>query len=261
MTSLPRRLTLLASFALLGSLVGSSAHAIPFSVNDRSTLLTAGSTSTEPSLADILPGAGYGGGFAASDQTTNALFSAFGSNPLAGLIIEHAGYRDGNELGIYNLAGETLTLFDGSDGGGDTTTMIFSGNDLTVGGTTLTDFGTSFGFYMRNDDVGFSWFSQDILNPGERAHFLGFEEDGALYFGFEDLDLGDHDYNDLVAKVTGLSGASGGGGGEFGNYPTGPPYIPPTSSPVPEPSAALVFGAGLLAMRIGLRGSHSQRQR
>ena len=58
-----------AAATLVVSLVAlawaATASAIPFTTNDRSVDLTAGSTSSEPTLAGALTSGGYGGGFAA----------------------------------------------------------------------------------------------------------------------------------------------------------------------------------------------------
>ena len=224
---------LIATFVVLGSL---DAIAYPFTANDRSVLLTENSTSSEPSLESILlDSTSYGGGFGLADQSTNALFSPIGSSVITGLVIEYAGYAPNNKLGIYNLAETEVILFEGSDSSGATIEILFSGNDLTVGGTTYTDFGTAFGFYLQNDSVGFTFFSQDALNPGGRAHFLAYEEGDSVFFGFEDLDLGDRDYNDFVASAKGISG----------------------TAPIPEPSSALVFSIGTLVVASSIRRSRA----
>jgi hypothetical protein len=218
------RLSLTLATGLLVAILAASAQALPFSVNIRDQLLTAGSTSDEESLEHILTTmTSYSGAFGQADQSTDALFGPLNDASVAGLVIERAGYRDQNELGLYNLDGDMITLFEGSADAGDVITLQFSGDQLSVGGAVMPDFGTTFGFYLANEEVGFTWYSQDILNPGQRAHFLAFEDENAVYFGFEDLDLGDRDYNDLVAKVTGIEGAT---------------------AATPEPTAALVFAVG-----------------
>jgi hypothetical protein len=231
-------LALAAGFLL--TIIASSAQAIPFTLNDRSQLLTQPSWyswTSEQTLARILRtrtdyiGSGPFGLFAQPDQTPNAIFSPVGDTNVSALVIEYAGYAGDNQLGLYNLDGLEVMLFDGSATAGESIEIEFVGDDLTVGSTVYTDFGTNFGLFLRNDVEQFAWYSQDILNPGERAHFLGFEQGDSLYFGFEDQDLGDRDYNDLVGKITGVR--------------PGPP--------VPEPTAALVFGLGALAVGAATR--------
>lgn len=217
-------------------LLAAPSNAVPFSTNDRSSLLTEGSTSAETSLADILIAEGnYTGGFAAEDQSIDALFSPVGETVTTELIVEIAdGSRD-NILGIYDQEGHELILFHGSADDGDSVALTFDSGAVTsirngrARTSTTAEFGTTFGFFIRNDEVGFTYYSQDILNPGERAHFAAFEDADALYFGFEDNDLGDRDYNDLVARVRGLTGGGAG------------PHMP-------EPNSALLFalGAGTL---------------
>jgi hypothetical protein len=227
------RLNLTLATGLLVSFLAASAQAIPLSLNVRDQLLTAGSTSDEASLEHILTTmTDYSGGFGQADQSINALFSPVNDAPVAGLVVEHAGYRDSNELGVYNLNGDTITLFKGSANLGDVITLQFSGDQLSVNGDVVADFGTTFGFFLYNEREGFTWYSQDILNPGERAHFLAFEDEDTVYFGFEDLDLGDRDYNDMVAKVTGIRGA------------ITPTPIPEVVASTPEPTAALAFAVG-----------------
>lgn len=231
---------------LLFTFLASSAQAIPFTTNDRSELLTQSSSSSfwwssEPSLARILRtetdyvGSGLLGYYTQADQTPDALFSAAGDSHVTALVIEHAAYSNDNQLGLYNLEGLEIILFEGPAAAGSVVEILFVGDTLKIGSTEYEDFGTTFGIFLRNDVRDFTWYSQDILNPGGRAHFLGFEQGDSLYFGFEDQDLGDRDYNDLVAKMTGIR----------------------PGSPVPEPTAALVFGLGAIA--VGLTTKRTSR--
>ncbi len=221
----------------------SHATAAPFSTNVRPTTLLDG-PANEGTLAEAIAGAGYGGNYT---QSTNALFTAQNSSPIATMVVEFAGYQNNNSLGIYNLNNEEILLFPGSAGPPSAATLSFSGTDVTVNGQTYEDFGT-FGFYLENNVNGdFQWFSQDILNSdGGFAHFMGFEESvngvNNVYFGFEDLAASargqDYDYNDMVVKVSGIVGAS----------PQGS-----SSSPIPEPSAAMLFALGSLVLGRGIR--------
>ncbi len=72
--------------------------------------------------------------------------------------------------------------------------------------------------------------SETVFDVGGVLATLGQDD---LLIAFEDLYLSnsDQDYQDLVAVVKGVRS-------------------PP---PVPEPTAALVFGVGLLAVRFGMR--------
>jgi hypothetical protein len=234
-------LALAAGF--LFAIIASSAHAIPFTTNDRSQRLAQSSwnpfwRSSEESLERVLRnstdyvGSGSSGYYTQADQTANALFTAADGTKVTALVIdEQAGYSNDNQLGLYNLDGLEIILFDGSAGAGALGDILFVGDTLKIGSTEYAGFGNTFGLFLRNDVEGFTWYSQDILNPGGGANFLGFEQGDSLYFGFEDLDLGCGDYNDLVVKMT---------------------WSKP-GSPVPEPTAALVFGLGALVVGVTTR--------
>jgi len=226
--------------AFLFSIIASTAQAIPFTTNDRSQLLGQPlwySGTSEPSLARILRtrtdyiGSSFFGLYTQPDQTPNALFSPVGDTNVTALVIEYAGYAGDNQLGLYNLDGLEIILFDGSAGAGALGEILFVGDTLKIGSAEYAGFGDTFGLFLRNDVEDFIWYSQDILNPGGDAHFLGFEQGDSLYFGFEDVDLGCGDYNDLVVKMT---------------------WTKP-GSPVPEPTAALVFGLGALVVGVTTR--------
>lgn len=125
------------------------------------------------------------------------------------------------------------TLFNGTDDAPSHATIVFGAGGLeSVNGTAVSDgFGTDFGFYLKNAEKDFVWYSQIGLNVDGYEHFVAFEEDGVLWGGFEDLaGGGDMDFNDLVFRMEGVA-----------------------SAPVPEPSAALVFGMGLLVVSRAVR--------
>jgi hypothetical protein len=189
---------------------------------------------SEQDLTDILTNDGYSlaGSFAElnANQSSADTFSPLGSSAGVTLVIEDAGYRDLNELGIYSVLDNSLTamLFSGSDSAPDSTSLYFGASGLeSVNGTAVAaGFGSEFGFYLKNDDKGFIWFSETGLNSDGYEHFVAFEGDGMLWGGFEDLKGGgDEDFNDLVFKMRGVVGS-------------GAPAMP-------EPTAALLFGAGL----------------
>jgi len=102
--------------------------------------------------------------------------------------------------------------------------------------------------YLPGWRSGGTWFSEDSLNVnGQRDHFVAFEvpmdlvdyynatnSDGlpdlrhdVYLIAFEDLNLGDQDYNDMVALVD---------------------CAAPYARPVPEPATIVLLGAGLAAV-------------
>jgi hypothetical protein len=188
--------------------------------------------SGEHDLSEILTANGYGhaGSMAElnANQSLAEIFGPLGSSSEVTLLIEDAGYSDSNRLGVYSISDPSLRalLFGGSDSAPDSATLAFGGGGLlSVNGSAVSSaFGSDLGFYLENRREGFTWYSQTARNSDGYDHFAAFEEEGELWGGFEDLrDGGDEDFNDLVFRMSGIAGV-----------------------PVPEPSAPLAFGAGLL---------------
>ncbi len=198
---------------------------------------------SESHLYEVLADAGYA--YAGSTAELNAnitlqsTFTAPGSEGIATLLIEDAGYRHGNELGIYSALDPSLmvTLFAGPVSAVSTISLVFDSAGLaTVDGVAIdSGFGGEFGFYLRNLEHEFTWYSDSSRNSDDGfVHFVGFEQGDVLYFGFEDLaNGGDRDYNDFVGSIG--------------------------SAPIPEPSAALLFGFGSLSLGAVTRRKFPQR--
>ncbi len=209
---------------------------------------------SEHDLHDILAADGYShaGSIAElnANQSMAEIFGPLAANNDLTLLIEDAGYRDHNELGIYSILepGRSAGLFEGSADAPSNATLTFGAGGLEeVNGVAIdSGFGFEFGFYLANADKSFVWFSEDERNSDGFDHFVAFEEEGVLWGGFEDLaGGGDEDFNDLVFSMRGVVGS------------TGTPGTP--GEPIPEPSAALVFAAGLLVITYVRRASSQYR--
>ncbi len=195
-------------------------------------------------LTDIL---GYGD-YEATGAEAFALNDTDGSSDdaTAFLLLESAGYRNGNRLGIYDydvvggnvVVGNTLEVFNGPASPITSITLAF---DIDAGTVTNTGTGlsaeidTTFGFYLAAAD-GNTYYSHTALNADSVDHLQVFDTRdnsvGALLgsdvvLAWEDLyGGGDLDFNDLVVGVSDIH-------------------------PVPEPGTVLLLGVGLLGL-IGL---------
>ena len=203
---------------------------------------------SEHDLSDILTLTGYSQASTMSEvnatQSGAESFSPIGANSNVTLLIEDAGYRDNNELGIYSVLDNSLTavIFSGAVDAPALTTLQFGagGLEFVNGASIASTFGSEFGFYLHNADKGFTWYSETGLNNDGYQHFVGFEENNTIWGGFEDLlGGGDQDFNDLVFKMTGVTGNG--------------------VNPIPEPSAALVFSIGLIMVAQSTRAARIKR--
>lgn len=152
----------------------------------------------------------------------------------AGMVIEVAGYAPHNTFGLYNVADPSQRL------------EVFAGAVTGGGSASIVSPWSTFGFYMENLNAGFTWYSDTSLNAGgAKDHMVAYQGKGEMLglgsdpnnpsgsvlwgsnsylLGWEDLNLGDWDYNDMVVVVSNVR-------------------------PVPDASGTLaLLGVALLAM-------------
>jgi hypothetical protein len=149
-----------------------------------------------------------------SDQLDSGVAAAWTGNVSisASMVVEVAGSAALNSFGIYHIADPSQK------------TQVFSGS-VTGGGTaSLNSPYTSFGFYLINAALGFTWYSDPSLNGGQ-AHMVTYQGKGetlnlgndagnplgsvnwdshTYLLGWEDQDLNnsDQDYNDMLVLVS-----------------------------------------------------------
>lgn len=135
--------------------------------------------------------------------------SYFSASAFSGqMVVEIAGYAPNNAFGIYQQGntGNKVELFSGAASAGAVSALL-----------SVPSGWSSFGFYLTNSNVGFTWYSDASLNadggldhfvmyqgtPGETLTLNGMTFGANDYIiGIEDLSLGDYDYNDMVVKVS-----------------------------------------------------------
>jgi hypothetical protein len=194
--------------SLLLSLFATSAYAVPTPVNT----LGEWSSSSALSLQGIINTRGNTlvNIQSDADQLDNGLdshWTSTGANS-ANLIIEVAGYAPKNAFGIYNAANPTQRQ------------VIFAGSAAAGASTGFVPLYETFGFYLSNLSAGFTWYSDSSLNSGgAKDHMVAYQGKGeqlgsvawnsnTYLLGWEDLNLGDWDYNDMVVTISNVRPSS-----------------------------------------------------
>jgi len=149
------------------------------------------------------------------DDSQDQLWKTLAS-PGATLVIELAGNAGINSFGLYDPFTQTrqAPLFTGSAVSGASVATIVAPS-------------TPFGFYLGVGN-GTYYYSQESLNPNGSDHMVTLQtksevtlvpslagwggtstpltwEPGQYVLGWEDLNLGDADYQDMIVKVSGVS--------------------------------------------------------
>jgi len=197
-------------------LVAMNAHAVMTPVNS----LGEWSTSSSLGLQGIIDARGntlvsIGNDDHQIDDTSDATWSAIGDLS-AGIVVEVAGYAPNNAFGIYNVLNPLER------------TQIFAG--AAAAGASVSGIGAAysvFGFYLENTVAGFTWFSDSSLNTGNSDHMVAYAGQGetlnlgnnpdapagsfawdedTLLLGWEDMNTGDEDYNDMVVLLRNVRG-------------------------------------------------------
>jgi len=126
---------------------------------------------------------------------------------------------------------------------GSTSTTVFSSTASAVGGGWVTFTAPSlFHLWLYDKATGLTWTSNALSNPGLRDHMVTFAvtDEANLSYGnfvisWEDMDLGDQDYNDVVIELSDVR-----------------PHRW-TGSEVPLPGSLMLCAIGLVSMAVASR--------
>ena len=186
-----------------------------------------------------------------SPDQTWAITGSGGS--ISTLIIELAGFANGNSFGVYDLANpaNSVQIFSGAQGAGaqGSLAILADGSVVVNFVDSGIDFasGNAFGFYLNVSDTGNRWHSNTALNIDGLDHMAAYQGNDCdliqippfsagvwtsseYVLAWEDLhaSVSDLDYTDFVVIVESVK-------------------------PIPEPGILALLGLGLLGMVGGRR--------
>jgi len=258
--------------AILGLSMASAANALVTfgdggaalqDVLDDHTVSGLGAAKTDPNEADGAGSNPFDNDIDNSLSTTNVVTDQYlpdslwsinsSGGSVATLIIELAGFKDGNSFGIYDPNTHAMAeVFAGSAVAGNqvTVNILLDGSVIVSGTDTGVDLtGNQFGYYLDVSEPGYenTWYSQTGLNADGMDHMAAYQGQDTDYLqlgmfaagiwahnefilAWEDLasNISDKDYTDFVVMVESVT-------------------------PMPEPGILALMGLGLLGFMGGRR--------
>jgi hypothetical protein len=239
-----RRLIALTASLAGALLLAGTVAAAP--INDRPNSIIPG-PSSEATLQQLL--STLGPIHAIDDQSNVALWDNNSGVANATLLFEIAGNQNVNEFGMYALNGGgdpiLAPIFAGHEGGVITRQIKFTTDGVEIDGDeTLGDFADGFGFYLKNVKTDWIFYTEDDRNGGAAQALVyqgdneteielptfapGIFDDDEWIIAWEDLPMSeaDNDYQDLIVHLSNIHALED----------------------VPEPTAALLLGIGILGV-------------
>ena len=210
-----------------------------------------------PMLSQVLSGSGIdleGNDYSDTGAEAVTLSDTDGGNDDATvfLLLELAGYANSNIFGIYSYTDngngtvsidQTINIFSGSDDAISSATLQFdvATGDLTFHGTTYSDFGTTFGFYIDVPDNTSNYYSHTSLNTDSSDH--------AGIYDTSDNDVSDLLGSDVIVAFEDLSGNNSNNDWDYNDMVVGITDV----TPVPEPTTVVISSLFLLGAGVFVR--------
>lgn len=189
-----------------------------------------------------------------SPDQTWAITGSGGS--ISTLIIELAGFANGNSFGVYDATNpaKTVEVFSGPQGAGDQAALaILADGSVRVNLVdTGVDFaGNQFGFYLNVSDIGQRWYSNPVLNSDREDHMVAYQGNDSDVIEIPPFSAGTWTSSEYILAWEDLFGGLGSGTSDrdFTDFVV----IVESVKPIPEPGILALLGLGLLGMVGGRR--------